>query len=250
MKKSPLKAAPLHNPGQSLDEEIQRVLDDKVMPYALAMVFVIVLALLEWWRWYTKQLPSPITYSVLAIIVAPFCYYKLLRIRQTLRQLRLGRDGERAVGQYLEELRAKGYRVLHDIVGNGFNIDHVVFSAKGIFVIETKTFSKPAKGEARVFVSDDKLLLNGKAMDRDPVVQAKAAAGWIADLLKESTGRTFSVKPVVVFPGWFVDGNRLDAWVLNPKALPTYIDNERQTISPEDVQMATYHVARYIRALG
>lgn len=87
-------------------------------------------------------------------------------------------------------------------------------------------------------------------MDRDPVIQAKAAAGWIAELLKESTGNDFPVKPVVVFPGWFVEGRRLDAWVLNPKALPTYIENEKPVIKPEDVQLATYHVARYIRVLG
>lgn len=250
MKKSPLKAAPLHNPGQSLDEEIQRVLDDKAAPYTLVMVSTIALALLEWWRWYTNLLPSPITYTVLAMVIAPLCFYKLMRIRKSLKQLRLGRDGEKAVGQYLEELRVKGYRILHDIVGSGFNVDHVVFSPKGIFVIETKTISKPTKGEARVFVSDDKLLLNGKAMDRDPVIQSKAAASWIAELLKDSTGKELPVKSVVVFPGWFVEGRRLDAWVLNPKALPSYIDNEKTVIEPGDVQLATYHVARYIRASG
>lgn len=250
MKKSPLKSSPLHNPGQSLDEEIQKVFDDKVTPYALALSYILVLALLEWIRWYTKTPPNPKIYTLLAIIAVPFCFYKLARIRKTIKQLKLGRDGERAVGQYLEELRVKGYRVLHDIVGNGFNVDHVVFSPKGIYVIETKTISKPEKGEARVFVSDEKLLLNGKTMDRDPVVQAKAAAGWIADLLKESTGKSFQVKPVVVFPGWYVEGRRLDAWVLNPKALPTYIDNEKAVVTPEDVQLATYHVARYIRTLG
>lgn len=250
MSKSPLKAVPLHNPGQSLDEEIQRVLDDKFAPYALAMIASIVFAVLEWWRWYMNLLPNPMIYSLMALIVTPVCFYKLIKTRKFLRQLRLGRDGEKAVGQYLEELRVKGHRVLHDIVGDGFNVDHVIFSPKGIFVIETKTINKPKKGEARIFVSDEKLLLNGNTMERDPVVQAKAAARWIADLLKESTGKKFHVKPVVVFPGWFVEGRRLDAWVLNPKALPTFIDNEKPVIKPEDVQLATYHVARYIRTLG
>lgn len=250
IKKSPLKAAPLHNPGQSLDEEIQRLIDDEVGKYAFIIVVTVVLAIMEWWRWYVKLPPSPIIYTALAVAVSPYCVWKLVKARRKLKQLKLGRDGEKAVGQYLEELRAKGYRVLHDIVGNGFNVDHVVFSPKGIFVVETKTISKPQKGEARVFVSEDKVLVNGRTMDRDPIIQAKAAAKWIADLLKESTGKEFPVKPVVVFPGWFVEGNRFDVWVLNPKALPTYIENERQAIPPEDMQMATYHVARYIRALG
>jgi hypothetical protein len=37
-----------------------------------------------------------------------------------------GREGEKAVGQYLERLRARGYQVLHDIPGENFNIDHVL----------------------------------------------------------------------------------------------------------------------------
>lgn len=130
MKKSPLKAAPLHNPGQSLDEEIQRVLDDKFAPYAFYMVASIVFALMEWWRWYLNLPPKPLVYTAMAIIISPFCIWKLIKIRRQLKNLRLGRDGERAVGQYLEELRVKGHRVLHDIVGNGFNVDHMVFPKK------------------------------------------------------------------------------------------------------------------------
>lgn len=250
MSKSPLKAAPLHNPGQSLDEEIKRLIDDEIGKYLLIIAYFAILAILEWWRWYVKQPPSPVHYSVLALAVSPYCVWKLVKARRQLKQLKLGRDGEKAVGQYLEELRVKGYRVLHDIVGSGFNVDHVVFSPRGIFVIETKTISKPNKGEAHVVVSDDSLLLNGMTMERDPVIQAKAASGWVKELLKESTGKDFPVKPVVVFPGWYVKGSRNDAWVLNPKALPTYIENEKTVIKPEDVQLATYHVARYIRALG
>jgi hypothetical protein len=249
MKKSPLKAAPLHNPGQSLDEEIQRLIDEGVGKYGIVLIFTVVLMISEWWRWYAHISPNPKVYTALTILISPFCIYKVYLIRKQLKQLRLGRDGERAVGQYLEELRVKGYRVLHDIVGNSFNVDHVILSPKGIFVVETKTISKPEKGDAKVCVSDDKLLLNGKAMDRDPIVQVKAASNWIAELLKESTGKNFSVKPVVVFPGWFIEGRRSDVWVLNPKALPTYIENERTAIAPEDVQLVTYHLARYIRTL-
>ena len=47
------------------------------------------------------------------------------------------------MGQLLENLRADGARVFHDLVGEGLNIDHVVVSPHGIFVLETKTWSKP-----------------------------------------------------------------------------------------------------------
>lgn len=249
MGKSPLKASPLHNPGESIEAEIQRIVDDEVSKYALFGVFWIVLALMEWLKWYLESPPSPIIYTAITVLVTPYCIFKLSRLRRQLKRLKLGRDGEKAVGQYLEELRSKGCRVLHDIVGSGFNADHVVLSQNGIFVIETKTLSKPEKGEAKVTVSDDHILVRGKMMERDPIVQVKAAASWIGDILKESAGKAYPIKPVVVFPGWFVEGKHKDVWVLNPKALPTFIENEKTVLKPEDVQLATYHLARYIRSV-
>jgi hypothetical protein len=35
--------------------------------------------------------------------------------------------------------------------------------------------------------------------------------------------------------------------VLNPKALPTFIEHERDHISPEDVKLISYHLSRYCR---
>jgi hypothetical protein len=49
----------------------------------------------------------------------------------------------------------------HDIVGDSFNVDHVVISAKGIYVIETKTYSKPASGAANITYDGQQLLVNG-----------------------------------------------------------------------------------------
>jgi hypothetical protein len=249
-KKSPLKAHPLRNPGQSLDDEIQRIIDDEISMYAFFCVMPIALALLDWWRWYFKLPPTPIVWTGLALLTTPFLIYKLNCSRKKLKPLRLGRDGEKVVGQYLEMLRENGYRVLHDIAGEGFNVDHVVISPHGIFAIETKTISKPGKGESKVQVSENKLLVNGRLLDRDPLVQVKAASKWLSGLLKETTGKDFRIQPVVVFPGWWVEGKAPDVWVLEPKALPSFIENERICIKQEDVQLATYHLSRYIRALA
>jgi hypothetical protein len=72
----------------------------------------------------------------------------IVRTRKQIRAMRLGRDGERAVGQALEQLRRYGYRVFHDILGPNWNIDHVVIGPGGIFTVETKTLSKPLRGRA------------------------------------------------------------------------------------------------------
>ena len=45
MTKSPLKANPLRNPGQSLDERIQDVIYDEIFEKAIYLIVIFVLAL-------------------------------------------------------------------------------------------------------------------------------------------------------------------------------------------------------------
>jgi hypothetical protein len=59
------------------------------------------------------------------------------------------------------------------------------------------------------------------------------------------------VRPVIAFPGWFVansSGTFKDIWVLEPKALPSFLDNEPIRLSPEDVKLASFHLSRLIRS--
>ncbi len=248
---SPLKDKPLRNPGQSLDEELQRIGDEEVNTWVAMFLIPLIFAGYEGWRWFSDSPPRPLETLIFAIPTSGYAFFRLYRLRLQLRRLRMARDGEKAVGQYLSDLREKGYRVFHDIVGKGFNVDHVVICDRGIFTIETKTYSKSSSGKSIIHFDGETIKVNGKLMERNAVEQAKSQAYWIREVLKESTGRTLPVKPVVVFPGWFVEAAKgqgtADLWVLNPKALPSFIGNQPPRIQPEDVQLAAYHLSRYIR---
>lgn len=250
-KKSPLKDKPLRNPGQSLDEQIQSILDGKVSEYIFITVVVLAFTLLEWIRWSLKLPYSPVGMTIAAMLVVPYCIFRLIGIKAQLRRLKLGRDGERAVGQYLELLREKGCRVFHDIVAEGFNIDHVVIGEHGVFAIETKTFSKPSKGKAEIKVENEHINVNGRSSS-DILTQARAIAGSLQEIIKASTGKDVPVRTAVVFPGWFVHSKNgpKDIWFLNPKALPTYIENTPKTLSREDMMLVSYHISRHIRQAG
>ncbi|OGA23434.1 MAG: hypothetical protein A3H34_04830 [Betaproteobacteria bacterium RIFCSPLOWO2_02_FULL_67_19] len=249
-KRSALKDAPLRLPGQSIEEYRQERIDKILEPALIATVFII-LAALEWVRYLKPTAPSPYFYSSVALIAAAYAGFRIRRAMPGIRALRQARDGERAVGQYLERLRADGYQVFHDIVGSGFNLDHVAIGPAGIFAIETKTFSKPASGPAKVLVDGERILVNGLEPDRDPLVQAKSQAHWLRDLLAESTGRKFQIRSVILFPGWYVEqdrASRREVWVLNPKGLPSFLENENTILGEEDVKLASYHLSRFIRA--
>jgi len=93
----------------------------------------------------------------------------------------LARDGERATGEYLDRLCAKGCPIVHDIVGDGFNIDHVLLATAVIFTIEAKTRSKLIKGNAVVSDDGTQILVNGYEVG-GVLIQAKAQAQWTHEL--------------------------------------------------------------------
>jgi hypothetical protein len=248
---SPLKAKPLRVPGQSLDEQIDFLLNDRFMGYGFAAGCLLVIAGMEWLAYLAKLPRQPFLYSIAAAGALGVAAWRFFEIRQKVRQLRLGRDGERAVGQFLERLRDGGSQVFHDVPGDGFNLDHVVVSAHGFYAIETKTWSKPW-ARATVSVEGDTLRVAGRIPDCDPIAQVTSAARWLECELEKSTGKRFSIRGVVVFPGWFVDQRspRGSVWVLEPKMLPGFIEQEAATISPGDVALASYHLSRYVRAMA
>jgi hypothetical protein len=246
---SPLKAKPLRLPGESVDKEIDHWVNDKTLgPFFGAGSFCIV-AFFEWYGYLTHAPRQPMVFTVIATAALLFAGWRFRVIRKQVRQLRQGRDGERAVGQFLERLREDGALVFHDIPGDGFNLDHVVISTHGIYAIETKTLSKPWP-QAKVVVEGDSLRVAGEEPDRNPIVQVTAAAKWLESQLQESTGKRFLARGVVVFPGWFVEqrGPTGDVWVLEPKALPAFIGNAPTMIAPSDVALAAFHLSRYVRS--
>lgn len=250
--KSPIKNLPVRMPGQSIREQIDKVLDDTVLPYAFAAMVSIFAAWQEWAHYWFKLPRNPWIYTAIAAIVTLVAVRKLTIAWRVLKALGLGKLGEEAVGQFLdEELRPMSYQVLHDIPGNGFNVDHVVIGPTGVFAIETKTRSKPAKGETVVTYDGDKIRVNGSVPDRDPILQAKATAKWIAELIDQKTGKRVPVQPIVVYPGWYVKMPPNSAvWVLHEKGVPTFIANARGELPTADVLLITRQLKEYVIQKG
>jgi hypothetical protein len=251
-KRSPIKDAPLRYAGQSVEEEIQKMLNDKVAEHAAVMGMLALLALWEWYHWYFNPKPHPIVMTIFSLTGTAYFYVKVIGYRKQIRLLRQARDGEKAVGQYLEGLREIGHKIFHDVLGEGFNVDHVIVGPVGVYSVETKTISKPEKGTPQVVYDGESITVDGFKPDRDPIVQAKAQASWLHRLIEESTGRDVKVRPVVLYPGWFINRQPRGAevWVLEPKALPKFLEHERTALTAEDVKLIAYHLSRYVRGKG
>ena len=248
--RSPIKSKPLRLPGQSLQEERNKLFEDKVEAPLLWVAMMFTLALLEWWRFYADAKPTPILFTFVLLVSIAFAAWRIWRIRPKMRSLLQGVEGEKVVGQFLERLREDGYHIFHDVIGDGFNVDHVIIGKGGVLTVETKTWSKPANGDARVKFDGEKLSIGSFEPDRDPIIQAKAQASWLGRLLEESSGTRLTVRPVIVFPGWFVEqspGSTKELWVLEPKALPAFLSREPASLSDEQVKLLSFHLSRFIR---
>jgi hypothetical protein len=251
-RRSPIKEKPLRLPGQSIDTEIDKLQNDKMLFLIMYSVTLFSLSIFVWTLWITKILLPPYLITFATIIVIIYSAIQVIRIRHKVDLLILGRDGERIVAETLDDLRKDGAAIFHDILGKDFNLDHVIICTHGIFVIETKTRSKFS--DSKVFYDGKVLLVDGMRPDRDPLVQVNAEVSWLREQLQASTGKKFPIRPVVVFPGWYVEttkeANRSDVWVLNPKGVPTFVRNEAPKISEEDVRLAAFALACMVRNGG
>ncbi len=251
--RSPLKAPPLRTPGQSLSEELERVRSDKLMDAGVVVVIALSMTLMAAIQWWLGTPPATLFFISL-LYLAGAIIYAVVRVRSAKRQihqLRQGRDGEIAVAEYLDTLAQHGVRPLHDLIGDGFNVDHIAVTPQGVLVIETKTVSKPTDRDARVVFDGETVTVDGHVPDRDPVTQARASASWVRGQLKEALGREYAVRPVVVYPGWYVNkvkgSSRSDVWVLNPKSIEHFLKHEPTVLTDQDMSQIVYFLKRFVR---
>lgn len=248
--KSPIKDKPVRDAGQSLREQRLTVALDKIMLPFMATVLFAALGAHAWLYELGISRPNPWVWTAIAALALGFLFYRIAKYVPLVKRLRLAEAGERAVGQYLERLREQGYQVFHDVIGEGFNVDHVLIGPAGVFTVETKTWSKPAKGEAKLQFDGQKITKAGFEPERNPVIQARAQSSWLRTLLEESTGQRTDVRPVIVFPGWYIESDKRalrDIWVLNPKALPKFLENAEQRLEQSDIKLFSYHLSRIVR---
>jgi hypothetical protein len=175
-------------------------------------------------------------------------FWKLRKAKRQLRQLKLGMQGEMVVGQTLDDLRAKGYAVIHDIPGDGCNIDHVLIGPGGAFAIETKTRMKPAGRPSEVVYDGETITVDGFAPERDPVIQVRAEARELKKIIRRTSGKDVPVQPVVLFLSWFVNpAGPKDIWVLNESAFPQWVEKQPEVVKEEDVIMIAEGIRMYVR---
>lgn len=249
--RSPLRERPLRIPGQSLDEQIDGLICEQLIQAMMVPLLTVLLAGLEWWRAYHPVPPAPWPLTLLALGAVVWCGWKVPPMWRQLHALKLGRDGERVVGQELEDLRRQGCHVLHDIPGHRGNIDHAVVALSGVYAVETKTYRKPVDRNEKARFDGRSLIINGMDRGAELLGQVSAERDELKRLVKELTGKDVPVRAVILLPGWYVDTagpwRKSGIWVLHPGMLPAFLRNEPAVLRPDEVELIKSSLATYVR---
>lgn len=149
-----------------------------------------------------------IIYLVIAVICAIAIKVGMLWIQRKIEEQKKqafakeqGKKGERAVNDVLSSL-GKNYVLMKSVLlptkTGSTELDHVVVSVYGIFVIETKNYSGTVKGDenSKNWIHTDK-----KGNQRDMYSPIKQNAGHIGTLRRAINLNESAFIPIVVFSG-------------------------------------------------
>jgi hypothetical protein len=257
--KSPIREdeKPLPLPGESLRDEIDDIVTDKLLFVFASALAVLYAAIASWVTYFSKGVIIPASVSIVAVGYIIYFIYSIIRTKKRARAIHLGIEGERSVAAVLETLRREPYvvEILHDIPrqdGNDrWNIDHLVVTTKSLFVIETKARSK-RNGSYRARYDGEVIRLDGSEGERDPINQVRAIAGDVQRYLDRITGNKPHIRPVVLIPGWFVEieckmGGPDETWAMNPKMFVNWIRKEPERITPQDAALYAERLRQWSR---
>lgn len=251
---SPFTEPSLRSPGYSLSKQLEDLHDELFVPFALVALVPVVS------YFAVKDLETGIA-KILVIVVFAGMFVlaikKIMSLWKKTRNIRLGLDGEVYTGQELNYLMRKGAWVYHDIPYKYGNIDHVVVSQGGVFVIETKSCRKPQSKlggrDAKVTVKNDCLKFPHYSTS-SPITQAKRHASYLEKELKDKLKEDIPVFPVIALPGWYVDlqdeGKKHGYFVMNPKrgaALMKFVQQNRIVLGVQEKVVA--HIEKYARSV-
>ena len=250
-KKSPLKQPPPRQAGQSLHEFMEEQFSSEVFS-TIATVLAFTIAAAAFWIAFLFKMP-PLTmalvFTLLAVVAFILASLHIRKQRNEYRRLKQGRDGERTVGAFLDDLRKHGYRVFHDVPNAKnptFNIDHVIIGPAGVFTIETKTFSKLGTRDEQIRYENGELIIPGVGRGEqtaDLLEQAKASADFIRKQLNKTTGHHVRAQPILTFPGWWIIEPAPDKrshqpiWVVNHERISTWLVSATTHLSREDIAL-------------
>ena len=245
-KQPPLKVR--RRAGQSIRDEKERLFENRLLPYVFGPSFLWLIFAVEALHSWTGEPLQPRLWLCVAIAATGVAWIGFRRLFPEFRNLNRGERGELRVAEILDDLRSFGYRVFHDLPGEGYNVDHVVVGPAGVFAIETKFRS--GRGEIE-FRNDEGLFVGGRKEENDPLLQARRNAKDVNQIINENCRIDQWVKPLVIFVGEWKIKSRwrdTDARVLSTDQIVDYFDRQQPVLVRREIDLICSHLERSVKS--
>lgn len=227
-----------HVQGESLNQKIHELKLDLfelfMRPFMLLMIVAFLIAV------YLDIFPvnktAIIMFGFTFVVILIHSIYHSRKVIKKIRNCRKGLEGELYVGHLLSQLQNESTYVFHDIVADGFNIDHFIVSTRGIFTIETKHYDR-TKGHKFVF-QRGVLLFNGRQCS-SLLTQMNGQAQYMRERIEELTGTKYQIRKVALIVGSYVenpDNDFSEFWILNEKSFETFFEKTKEVIPALEVR--------------
>jgi hypothetical protein len=211
-----------HLPGQQLLERVDHH-QTEILTAVMLMYMALPMMFMLWAGWHVDWtavrwgiLETMVTVAAIGLVAWGFLdYARNFRARDRARD---GLLAERVTGMQLNRLVAQDCVVMHDLPAEGFNIDHVVITPRGVYAVETKSFRKPKlleRGDNYRVSFDGRALRFPDFVEIEAVEQAQRQAQWLARRLREDLKVDVPVIPALALPGWHVE-NSEETWRTAP----------------------------------
>ena len=239
--------------GESLQEKI-RECEFKVMEYMLLPAFFAGMTLFIWYIYLASvniNLFCAVTFSIITLLSVIRGFVKVKKIRLMLKRYRKGLEGERLVGESLNQLSNESTYVFHDIPGERFNVDHIIVSTRGIFVIETKHFNRD---QCQEFYYDGTMIYRvmkdgRKFLCPKLLPQIDGEARFIEHEIERRTDTKLPVVKVAILIGSYIKSteNFKDYWLLNESSFVTAFKQSKEIYDASVVKLVATHIREMVK---
>ena len=251
--------------GEGLQEKI-RDIEFSIYETIMIPAFFVMLTILLWLfcldiKWLKFDIATAIIYTIITIILIIRAFRKAKNLRKSLNNYRKGLEGERLVGEVINKLSNDKTYVFHDIPGDRFNVDHIIVSTRGVFVVETKHFDR---SKCHEFTFDGnmvyRLMKDGtRYLCPKLLPQMDGEAKFIQNEIESRTEIKIPVIKVAVLIGCFIHTpaeNEPDQnmkkyfskyWIVNEKLLSSMFLQEKEVYDDSVVKFIASHIKELVK---
>ena len=239
--------------GESLQEKI-RDYEFKVMEYMLLPAFYAGITLFVWYIYLAAvkiDLFCAVALSIITLVFVIRGFFKVKKTRLMLKRYRKGLEGERLVGESLNRLSNESTYVFHDIPGERFNVDHIIVSTRGIFVIETKHFNR---NQCQEFYYDGSMIYRvmkdgRKFLCPKLLPQIDGEARFIEHEIERRTDTKLPVIKVAILIGSYINSteNFKDYWLLNESSFVSAFQRSKEIYDASVVKLVATHIREMVK---